>query len=116
MISAKAAEITGLKAGTPVVGGGGDQAAQAVGVGAVTPGIVALTLGTSGVVFATTPSPLIEPKDAFTRSVIPFRVPGILWASCYPLPAHYAGTEIRWLRAWDTTSFWLRPHPYSGRQ
>ena len=34
-----------MKAGTPVVGGGGDQAAQAVGVGAVSPGIVALTLG-----------------------------------------------------------------------
>ena len=49
--------LTGLRAGTPVVAGGGDQAAQAVGVGAVTPGIVALTLGTSGVVFATTPQP-----------------------------------------------------------
>ncbi len=37
-----AAELTGLKAGTPVVGGGGDQAAGAVGVGAVEPGIVSL--------------------------------------------------------------------------
>ncbi len=72
VISPEAAAETGLEAGTPVVGGGGDQAAQAVGVGAVTPGIVALTLGTSGVVFATTPSPLIEPQGrlhAFCHSV-----------------------------------------------
>src|SRR5215216_2524332 len=55
-VTRDAAEITGLSAGTPVVAGGGDQAAQAVGVGAVRPGIVALTLGTSGVVFATTES------------------------------------------------------------
>jgi len=61
VITPEAAAETGLQAGTPVVGGGGDQAAQAVGVGAVTPGIVALTLGTSGVVFASTPQPFIEP-------------------------------------------------------
>ncbi|MCI0712486.1 MAG: xylulokinase, partial [Chloroflexi bacterium] len=41
MVSQSAARLTGLKAGTPVVGGGGDQAAQAVGVGAIEPGIVA---------------------------------------------------------------------------
>jgi xylulokinase len=51
-ISATAAEATGLAAGTPVVGGGGDQAASAVGNGIVEPGIVSCTLGTSGVVFA----------------------------------------------------------------
>jgi len=51
-ISAQAATLTGLKAGTPVVGGGGDQAASAVGNGIVEPGIVSCTLGTSGVVFA----------------------------------------------------------------
>ncbi len=51
-ISEQAAQITGLKAGTPVVGGGGDQAASAVGNGIVEPGIVSCTLGTSGVVFA----------------------------------------------------------------
>jgi xylulokinase len=46
------ASITGLRAGTPVVGGGGDQASSAVGNGIVEPGIVSCTLGTSGVVFA----------------------------------------------------------------
>ncbi len=51
-ISPEAARLTGLAAGTPVVGGGGDQAASAVGNGIVEPGIVSCTLGTSGVVFA----------------------------------------------------------------
>ena len=56
VISAPAAAATGLRAGTPVVGGGGDQAASAVGTGAVGEGIVSLSLGTSGVVFAATDS------------------------------------------------------------
>jgi xylulokinase len=51
-ISEAAAAATGLQPGTPVVGGGGDQAASAVGNGIVEPGIVSCTLGTSGVVFA----------------------------------------------------------------
>jgi len=52
VISKDVAELTGLAAGTPVVGGGGDQAASAVGNGIVAPGVVSCTLGTSGVVFA----------------------------------------------------------------
>lgn len=71
-LSAEAAAATGLRAGTPVVAGGGDQAAQAVGVGAVTPGALALTLGTSGVLFATTDTPVIEPEGrlhAFCHAV-----------------------------------------------
>jgi xylulokinase len=51
-ITRAAAELTGLAAGTPVAGGGGDQASSAVGNGIVEPGIVSCTLGTSGVVFA----------------------------------------------------------------
>lgn len=61
-VNAEAAELTGLRHGTPVVAGGGDQSAQAVGVGVVRPGTIAVTLGTSGVVFAATESPLIEPQ------------------------------------------------------
>ncbi len=78
-----AAAATGLKEGTPVVGGGGDQAAQAVGVGAVEPGIVALTLGTSGVVFAATESPLVEPH-------------GRLHAFCHAVPGrwHFMGVML----------------------
>jgi xylulokinase len=51
-ITPAVAALTGLKAGTPVAGGGGDQASSAVGNGIVEPGIVSCTLGTSGVVFA----------------------------------------------------------------
>ncbi len=76
VVSSWAAGETGLTKGTPVVGGAGDQAAQAVGVGAVQPGIIALTLGTSGVVFAATESPLIEPE-------------GRLHAFCHALPGHW---------------------------
>ena len=51
-ISPQAAKDTGLAAGTPVVGGAGDQAASAIGNGIVGPGLMSCTLGTSGVVFA----------------------------------------------------------------
>jgi xylulokinase len=55
-----------------VVAGGGDQSAQAVGTGVVRPGMIAVTLGTSGVVFAATESALIEPEGrlhAFCHAV-----------------------------------------------
>ncbi len=71
-ITAKVATDTGLREGTPVVAGGGDQAAGAVGVGAVTEGIVSLVLGTSGVVFATVNEPFYEPEGrlhAFAHAV-----------------------------------------------
>lgn len=51
-VNCKAAEETDLKPGIPVIGGGGDQAAGAVGTGAVKSGILSVALGTSGVVFA----------------------------------------------------------------
>jgi len=51
-LTAEAAEAAGLAPGTPVVGGGGDQAAGAVGGGIVRRGVISATLGTSGVVFA----------------------------------------------------------------
>ena len=60
-ISKATAKVTGLAAGTPVVGGGGDQAASAVGNGIVEPGIVSCTLGTSGVVFAHMDQPRYDP-------------------------------------------------------
>ncbi len=92
-ISAEAAEATGLKAGTPVVAGGGDQAAAAVGVGAVEPGVVSLSLGTSGVVFTTTDGPLIDPG-------------GRLHSFCHAVPGRWhvmgvmlsAGGSLRWFR------------------
>ena len=82
-VSAETAEATGVKAGTPVMAGGGDQAAQAVGVGVVESGIVALTVGTSGVVFAATPSALVEPE-------------GRLHAFCHAVPGmwHFMGVML----------------------
>lgn len=53
-ITERAAALTGLKVGTPVVGGAGDNAAAAVGTGVVTDGRAFTTIGTSGVVFAHT--------------------------------------------------------------
>src|SRR5580658_3574187 len=61
VVSARAAELTGLAPGTPVVGGAGDQAAGAVGNGIVEPGVVSCTLGTSGVVFAHTDRAVWDP-------------------------------------------------------
>lgn len=51
-ITREQALVTGLNAGTPVVGGGGDQASSAVGNGIVLPGLTSATLGTSGVIFS----------------------------------------------------------------
>jgi xylulokinase len=61
-ISEAAAAATGLRAGTPVVGGGGDQAASAVGNGIVRSGIASCTLGTSGVVFTHLDQPRYDPQ------------------------------------------------------
>ena len=92
-VSAAAAAATGLAAGTPVVAGGGDQSANAVGVGAVAPGVVALSLGTSGVVFAATDAPLYEPR-------------GRVHSFCHAVPGKWhmmsvmlsAAGSLRWLR------------------
>jgi xylulokinase len=82
-VTAEAAALTGLREGTPVMAGGGDQAAGAVGAGAVRPGVVALTLGTSGVVFVTTDKPLVEPE-------------GRLHAFCHAVPGkwHFMGVTL----------------------
>ena len=61
-ITKEAAALTGLKAGTPVVGGAGDNAAAAVGTGVVEDGKAFVTIGTSGVVFAHTSDISIDPK------------------------------------------------------
>jgi xylulokinase len=59
-MTTEAAQTTGVAPGTPVVAGGGDQAAGAIGVGAIESGTVSVVLGTSGVVFASTPAPLAD--------------------------------------------------------
>jgi xylulokinase len=92
-LSPGAATVTGLPAGIPVVGGGGDQAANAVGTGAVVDGVVALSLGTSGVVFASSDQAIIEPE-------------GRLHAFCHAVPSKWhlmgvmlsAAGSLRWFR------------------
>jgi xylulokinase len=61
-ISDTGASATGLTAGTPVAAGAGDQGAGAVGMGILAPGSVSATIGTSGVVFAATATPTLDPK------------------------------------------------------
>lgn len=93
LLTAEAAEATGLRAGTPVVAGGGDQAANAVGIGVVAEGSVALSLGTSGVVFAATNTPVHEPQ-------------GRVHAFCHAAPGQWhlmsvmlsAAGSLRWFR------------------
>jgi len=93
VVSATAAAATGLRPGTPVVAGGGDQAANAVGVGVVAPGTIALSLGTSGVIFAATDRPIYEPH-------------GRVHAFCHAIPGRWhlmsvmlsAAGSLRWFR------------------
>ena len=92
-VSANGAAATGLKAGMPVVAGAGDQAAGATGMGIVAPGAVSATIGTSGVVFAATDRPALDPK-------------GRLHTFCHAIPGRWhvmgvtqaAGLSLRWFR------------------
>ena len=92
-VSAEGAAATGLKAGTPVVAGAGDQAAGATGMGIVAAGTVSATIGTSGVVFAATDRPALDPK-------------GRLHTFCHAIPGRWhvmgvtqsAGLSLRWFR------------------
>lgn len=71
-VVSEASDLTGIPVGTPVVGGGGDQAAAAVGVGAIAPGLLAMSVGTSGVVFGSIDRPEYEPEGrlhAFCHAV-----------------------------------------------
>jgi len=91
-VSVKGSRSTGLKERTPVVGGAGDQAAQAVGSGTVRDGMTSITIGTSGVVFAA------SERYAFERD-------GRLHAFCHAVPGRWhlmgvmlsAGGSLKWL-------------------
>jgi xylulokinase len=92
-ITASAAQETGLAEGTPVVAGAGDQAAGAIGMGIVKAGDVSATIGTSGVVFAATDQPFLDPR-------------GRLHTFCHAIPNRWhvmgvtqaAGLSFRWFR------------------
>ena len=90
-LSKEGGEATGLKVGTPVVAGAGDQAAGAVGMGIVRAGVVSATIGTSGVVFAATDRPALDQR-------------GRLHTFCHAIPGRWhvmgvtqaAGLSLRW--------------------
>src|SRR5437867_8509621 len=92
-ISAIAAAATGLRAATPVVGGGGDQAAGGVGNGIVEAGMLSSTIGSSGVLFAHTDAPRLDPG-------------GRVHTFCHAVPRRWhvmavtqgAGLSFRWFR------------------
>lgn len=92
-LSAIAAEQMGLPAGIPVVGGGGDQAASAVGNGIVSRGAISATMGTSGVVFAHSDEVQIDPQ-------------GRVHTFCHAVPGKWhvmgvvlsAGGSFQWFR------------------
>ena len=96
-VTVEAAAATGLSIGTPVVGGAGDQPAQALGCGIVKPGLCSVTVGTSGVVFAQADRHIRHPE-------------GLLHAFCHSVREQWylmgvmlsAGGSFQWLR--DTLS------------
>jgi xylulokinase len=65
----------------PVAGGGGDNAASAVGIGAVAAGEGFLSLGTSGVAFVATEHPVALPERT-------------LHAFCHALPGRWHGMTV----------------------
>ena len=73
-VTKKMAELTGLKEGTIVVGGAGDNAAAAIGTGVAEDGKAFTTIGTSGVVLS-----LSTQRAEFTPAVQQCRTHGTLW-------------------------------------
>ncbi|HHU13403.1 MAG TPA: xylulokinase [Clostridiaceae bacterium] len=92
-VTAAAAAGTGLHPGTPVVGGAGDNAAAAIGVGVYQSGRAMTTIGTSGVVYAHSDTLAIEPQGRIHTFCS--AVPGA-WAvmSC----TLSAGLSLQWFR------------------
>ncbi|MCA8950421.1 MAG: xylulokinase [Planctomycetes bacterium] len=61
-LSARGAELLGLPAGIPVAAGGGDNMMSAIGAGATRPGVVVVSLGTSGTIFTRADRPVVDPE------------------------------------------------------
>lgn len=92
-VSAIGSHGTGLREGTPIVGGGGDQPAGAVGNGIVHNGVVSATMGTSGVVFAHADEPGFDPQGRLQRGC--HAVPGAWHVMGVVLSA---GGSFQWFR------------------
>lgn len=92
-VSAGAAALTGLRAGTPVVAGAGDNAAAAVGCGVVHDGTACTTIGSSGVVYAHTSR--LSPDPQGRVHTFCCAVPGA-WHTMGVTQA--AGLSLKWFR------------------
>ena len=92
-VTPEASKETGLPAGLPVAGGGGDNAASAIGTGVYENGRAFTTIGTSGVVFAHTDTPIIDPRGRIHTfcAAVPntWHVMGVTQA---------AGLSLNWFR------------------
>jgi len=92
-VTPDAARQTGLAEGTPVVGGGADNACGAAGVGVILPGDAVASWGTSGTVLAPTDQPIVDPGlRAHTFCHV---VPGIWYVMGVVLSA---GGAFAWYR------------------
>lgn len=95
-ITPEVASLTGLPEGTPVAGGGADNACGAVGNGVVEPGLALVSIGTSGVVLAHAGTPQVDTSSPVPRvHTFNHAVPGA-WYLMGVTQA--AGLSLRWLR------------------
>jgi xylulokinase len=92
-ISQSAADETGLKVGTKIIAGAGDNAAGAIGMGITKPGMLSATIGTSGVIFGVTEQAALDLK-------------GRIHTLCHAIPRRWhntgvtlsAGLSLKWFR------------------
>lgn len=92
-ITADVAKLSGIPKGAPVVAGGGDNAASAIGAGVIQEGLGLVSLGTSGVIFVHCDEPISDPD-------------GAIHCFCHAVPGKYhlmgvvlsAGASLRWFR------------------
>ena len=91
MVSAAAAAETGLRAGTPVVFGAGDQAAQLLGNGVLKPGTATSNIGTSGQICTPAGMPVRNPS--LNTNTFCHVLPG-LWYTMGAMLS--AGLSLKW--------------------
>ncbi len=88
------AQRWGLPSGIPVAAGAGDQQAGGIGSGVVRPGVIATTIGTSGVVFGCCDAPFVDKQQR------------AMYSLCHAVPGLYsflgctlgAGGSFKWMR------------------
>ncbi|MCP4781940.1 MAG: hypothetical protein GY903_14410 [Fuerstiella sp.] len=95
------AELTGLRAGTPVVAGGGDFPVSMLGFGIVGQGVTADVTGTSTLLAAHSPEPLVDPAIQNLRHVVDGWIPftildcgGLSMKWCKDLVSDMCGRDV----------------------